>query len=132
MSHRTHLRTQALGPARAHALERIEDLVGMIDYWPRRVRNIILKETTIVKAERFTLMLYLLGNGMPPKIACQSLLDMKLLRDKSAFLHVKSICKDFRTGSGASKYKFYHTHLGKTLPFQAPSTVSNISHFWEQ
>lgn len=82
-----------------------------IRVWPRSIAESVIKENLGDK-QRFALFMFLIGNGMDPEMAVQSILDMKEWNEQQQ-RHIKGWLKRLHT---LTKYTYWDIKLMRTMP----------------
>ena len=106
-------------------LKYVEEHIGLIHTWPPSIRNIMFKEHP-THGERMHLMLFLLGNAMPPLSVVKVLVPK--IKSENAAKHVRQFLLDLRTGTVA-KYTYWNLEQKKPEPigkFQAPAGTRSL------
>ena len=131
--------------------ESIEDHVGMIKYWPKSYRELMLGNHLNFN-QRFKLTTFLLANRLDPRTIADWYVYRGLLRDTAAKVHVAQIIRSHkkgelekfeiyvmnattRNGDAASEYKFEDGTIiaqGEKQPLIAPAFANYEDSEWDQ
>ena len=93
----------------------IQELLGPLAQWPIRPR-ILFEQGHLSHKERFILITFLLGNGVPPCWIWAHLHFRACLRDKSAISDIQDLIRSYRSGGFPRKndtYSYYDIARGK-------------------
>ena len=109
VEHVLQAKRSVLGALHADALTAVEDAIGALHLWPRHTTydmQCLGCTKQLNRTERFTLFLFMVGNGASPAVAVELLLATQSVRDRAAVRHLTEMVNKLANGTLA-KFRTY-------------------------
>jgi len=100
---------------KAYQLEYFEDLIGTVDKWPVYYRDLIFKIKAISREELWKIMIFLMGNGVPPDLI-REWLGMKYEMNQRYENLFKANVKGYNDPKYLSKHTVWNVAMGRYWP----------------
>jgi len=109
VEHVLQAKWSVLGALHADALTAVEDAIGALHLWPRHTTYDMQRlgcTKQLNRTKRFTLFLFMVGNGASPAVAVELLLATQSVRDRAAVRQLTEMV-DKMANSTLAKFRKY-------------------------